>query len=234
MCAWTAPRTYVDSEIITHTILNTDLRDNLDVLDNHVHDNASGQGSADLSSLNTIVWADAAADPGNTGTLQRNSTALKYHDGTQVVVIGAVAAAGTPSPRALGVANGTQGAPGTHVHNPIEQAVVTDVSVGSVEAGSFMDSGTAVRATTAATATGTSRLVISVVFTNAEAGSLDGTLLVDGTVKATTAIQGGSYGIVNYTEVVGSGTFNMTGTFTGSATGQIFLTTHVIAIGAAS
>tara|TARA_S200002703_G_scaffold159912_1_gene175434 strand:- start:5232 stop:5930 length:699 start_codon:yes stop_codon:yes gene_type:complete len=54
--AWTAPRTYVDGEILTAAILNADIRDNLLVLDTHGHDGTSGDGAATLPSLDEIQF----------------------------------------------------------------------------------------------------------------------------------------------------------------------------------
>jgi hypothetical protein len=66
--AWTAPRTYVDGEIITAAIINADIRDNLLVLDTHGHDGTSGDGVATLPSLDEIQWDHAATlGAGETG-----------------------------------------------------------------------------------------------------------------------------------------------------------------------
>lgn len=43
--AWTAPRTYVTGEIVTASILNTDVRDNLLAVDQHQHTGAAGDGA---------------------------------------------------------------------------------------------------------------------------------------------------------------------------------------------
>tara|TARA_Y100000310_G_scaffold126272_3_gene125067 strand:+ start:19497 stop:20195 length:699 start_codon:yes stop_codon:yes gene_type:complete len=59
--AWTAPRTYVAGEIITAAILNVDIRDNLNVLDLHVHGGAAGDGDDQLSGIDDIIFDDVSA-----------------------------------------------------------------------------------------------------------------------------------------------------------------------------
>mgnify|MGYP001592239233 CR=1 FL=1 len=43
--AWTAPRTWVTSELVTAAIMNTHIRDNLLALSTHEHTGAAGAGA---------------------------------------------------------------------------------------------------------------------------------------------------------------------------------------------
>lgn len=65
--AWTTPRTWADGLEVTATILNTEIRDNLDHLSTHVHDGSAGSGPSALSGLDTITFDDvtAPAAPGS-------------------------------------------------------------------------------------------------------------------------------------------------------------------------
>ena len=59
--AWTTPRDWTSNEIVTASILNTDQRDNLNVLSTHAHTNAAGQGSSTLGNLVKATFTDASA-----------------------------------------------------------------------------------------------------------------------------------------------------------------------------
>jgi hypothetical protein len=59
--AWTAPRTWVDDEVVTASLLNTHVRDNELALDQHGHDGTSGDGSTTLGDLVKETMTDAAA-----------------------------------------------------------------------------------------------------------------------------------------------------------------------------
>lgn len=113
--AWTDPRTWVAGEQVTAALLNAQVRDNLDVLDQHDHDGTDGNGSPDLDEMDSITWG-TTGDPATTGMLQKNSTDLKYYNGTSVINLTLTdAAAGTMSHRTLGT-GALQGAIGSHVH----------------------------------------------------------------------------------------------------------------------
>jgi hypothetical protein len=59
--AWTAPRTWVTAEVITATIMNVHVSDNLIALDQHTHDGSSGDGNDELTGLDHITYDDASA-----------------------------------------------------------------------------------------------------------------------------------------------------------------------------
>ena len=59
--SWTAPRTWVDDEVVTASLLNTHLRDNQLVIDQHAHTGSSGEGSQTLGNLVKATFTDAAA-----------------------------------------------------------------------------------------------------------------------------------------------------------------------------
>lgn len=51
--AWTTPRTWVVSEIVSASVMNTHIRDNLNVLSGHRHDNAD---AGDGDRLRYVRW----------------------------------------------------------------------------------------------------------------------------------------------------------------------------------
>ena len=61
--AWTTPRDWVANELVTHTIMNQQIRDNLAVLSTHTHSNAAGDGSSSLTSVDTITYDHQGSDP---------------------------------------------------------------------------------------------------------------------------------------------------------------------------
>ena len=79
---WTAPRTWVDDELVTTAYMNAQIRDNLLALSTHTHGGSAGDGSATLASgisfsgLGTVTFADQSGDPSTTGRLQRNGNNL--------------------------------------------------------------------------------------------------------------------------------------------------------------
>lgn len=183
--------TYTDGEIITHTLLNTDWRDNLNVLDNHVHDNASGQGSGIITPT-AIVFGVSGADPATTGDLRRVGSLLKYFDGNTVAVLTDQAAAGTPALRSLGY-DGTQAAGGTHAHGMVTVGSGSSTETAST-AGTFDNFRTLTSAANRSVAagpspTGTSRTVATyMVFVGnltRPTSNLSGVLIIDGTTVQT-------------------------------------------------
>ena len=134
--AWTTPRTYTANEIISDSILNTDVRDNLAFLGTHGHSSAAGDGSQALGPLTRADFADQGTAPASTGRVQRNATLLQYYDGTVVANISGEGGTGTPSLRSLGTA-GTQAAAGDHTHTPTSQAAVMFDATGNTCSGSL-------------------------------------------------------------------------------------------------
>ena len=58
---WTAPLTWTVGVLVTHTLLNLHLKENLDVLSSHGHAGTGGGGSRTLGNLIKTTYADAAA-----------------------------------------------------------------------------------------------------------------------------------------------------------------------------
>ena len=121
--AWTTPRTWADDEIVTAAYLNAQIRDNMNALSTHTHDNSAGDGSSTLASgisfsgLATTTFADQSGNPSVAGRLQRNGNDLVYYNGSAVVTLSADASAGTASLRTLGTGATTASA-GNHTHTP--------------------------------------------------------------------------------------------------------------------
>ena len=61
--AWTTPRDWVANELVTHTIMNQQIKDNLDVLTSHAHSGAAGDGSSALSDIDTVIFDHQGSDP---------------------------------------------------------------------------------------------------------------------------------------------------------------------------
>ena len=59
--AWTAPRTWAVGEMVTHTLLNTHIKDNLLALSTHAHSGAAGAGSTTRGNLVKATYTDASA-----------------------------------------------------------------------------------------------------------------------------------------------------------------------------
>jgi hypothetical protein len=152
--AWTTPKTWSTDEIIIATgtgSLNEQVRDNLNALSVHAHSGSAGDGAASLATvslgnLNSTTFADQSGDPASVGIVQRNGTALKYHNGTSAVDLTlADQSAGTASLRSLGT-SATTAAAGNHTH-PATVAVTdlqaSGVTLQSEIAGAFAGSGLA-------------------------------------------------------------------------------------------
>ena len=116
--AWTAPITWL-STMVTNTIMNAQVKDNLLELSTHVHSGSGGEGSATLSVLvlsaqNYFPFSDQSGNPSSAGVLQRNGAELVYYD-TALKQLTADAVAGTASSRTLGT-GAQQAAAGNHTH----------------------------------------------------------------------------------------------------------------------
>ncbi len=119
--AWTAPLTWSET-MVTASIMNEAIRDNLLALSTHTHTGAAGEGSSVLdvggtytgqtdmalnsNPLASFVWA------GELGGVNLN---LRYYDGVNVVQLDSDAIASMPSVRTLGL-GATQAAAGNHTH----------------------------------------------------------------------------------------------------------------------
>ena len=61
--AYTTPRTYQTGDLINAAMLNEQLKDNLNELSTHVHNDAAGEGSATLSGVDSITFDDVSGTP---------------------------------------------------------------------------------------------------------------------------------------------------------------------------
>ena len=61
--AWTTPRDWASGELVTHTLINQQLRDNLSVLSSHTHSGAAGDGSSALADVDTVTFDHQGSDP---------------------------------------------------------------------------------------------------------------------------------------------------------------------------
>jgi hypothetical protein len=132
--AWTTPGTWADGAIITHTFLNQQARDNLENMDQHSHSGAAGDGAQAIGSLTVVTFTSVGTAPTATGSLVRDGTVLKWHNGAQVVHISSTAGSGTPSLRAVGT-GGLMAAGGTHIH--LATAAGTRVGTSEATAGAI-------------------------------------------------------------------------------------------------
>jgi hypothetical protein len=117
--AWTIPKSW-GSTMVTGAIMNTQIKDNLDVLGTHAHSGAGGMGASTLSgitltALATPQFADQSGSPSVAGRLQRNGNNLEYY-GSAVVGLYADGASGVATLRSLGTGS-TQAAAGNHTHS---------------------------------------------------------------------------------------------------------------------
>lgn len=69
--AWTSPRTWANGLVVTATILNTEIRDNLLELSTHIHDGSAGEGDDELAGVDSITLDDITdpAAPGASKTI---------------------------------------------------------------------------------------------------------------------------------------------------------------------
>ena len=112
--AWTAPKTWVVGEMVTAALLNTHIKANQLALSTHAHGGAAGDGSSNLTGLDTLTYDDQSGNPGTAGRLQRNGIDLIW-GASNVNLTQDDASAGTPSLRSLG-SGSTQAAAGNHSH----------------------------------------------------------------------------------------------------------------------
>lgn len=129
---WTTPRdwTGITNDIVTSSMLNVDIRDNMNVLSTHTHTGAAGQGGASMSGLTlaalaTLTFADQSANPDAAGELQRNGNDILWYGSAVVNLTQSDASAGTASLRTLSTTS-TTAAAGNHTHTPASEAVGLD------------------------------------------------------------------------------------------------------------
>ena len=61
--AYTTPRDWTAGELVTHSIMNTHIRDNFSALSLHTHSGAAGDGASALNNVDTITWDHQGSDP---------------------------------------------------------------------------------------------------------------------------------------------------------------------------
>lgn len=106
--------------MVTGAIMNTQIRDNLDVLGTHAHSGAGGMGSATLSGITLTAlavpqFADQSGSPSTAGRLQRNGNNLEYYNGSAVVGLYADGPIDVATLRTIGT-GALQAAAGNHTH----------------------------------------------------------------------------------------------------------------------
>ena len=106
--------------MVTGVIMNTQIRDNLIILDNHAHSGAGGMGSATLSGVTLTAlavpqFADQSGSPSTAGRLQRNGNNLEYYNGSAVIGLYADGPINVATLRTIGT-GALQAAAGNHTH----------------------------------------------------------------------------------------------------------------------
>ena len=61
--AWSTPRDWTANELVTHTIMNTHIRDQFNALTLHTHSGAAGDGASSLADVDTITYDHQGSDP---------------------------------------------------------------------------------------------------------------------------------------------------------------------------
>tara|TARA_R110000822_G_scaffold212294_3_gene347709 strand:+ start:2813 stop:3490 length:678 start_codon:yes stop_codon:yes gene_type:complete len=61
--AYTTPRDWTAGEQVTHTIMNTHVRDNFTALSLHTHSGAAGDGASALANVDTMTFDHQGSDP---------------------------------------------------------------------------------------------------------------------------------------------------------------------------
>tara|TARA_R100001594_G_scaffold130705_1_gene169949 strand:- start:3395 stop:3763 length:369 start_codon:yes stop_codon:yes gene_type:complete len=120
--AWATPKTW-QNLMVDDDQLNTQLRDNMNVLSTHTHTGAAGFGSSSIAptvlssaSQTILTFVDQEANPSTNGILQRNGNHLVYYNGSTVLNLTAGdQVASIASMRSLGT-GATQASAGNHTH----------------------------------------------------------------------------------------------------------------------
>ena len=61
--AYTTPRDWTSGELVTHTIMNTHIRDNFSAVSLHTHSGSAGDGASALNNVDTITYDHQGSDP---------------------------------------------------------------------------------------------------------------------------------------------------------------------------
>ena len=61
--AFTTPRDWTSGELVTHTIMNTHIRDNFSAVSLHTHSGSAGDGASALNNVDTITYDHQGSDP---------------------------------------------------------------------------------------------------------------------------------------------------------------------------
>ena len=61
--AWTTPADWTDGQLVTHTVMNQQIKDNMAFLSTHTHSGAAGDGSSGLTSVDTVTFDHQGSDP---------------------------------------------------------------------------------------------------------------------------------------------------------------------------
>jgi hypothetical protein len=113
--AWIEPKWWAVGEMVDGTLLDAQLKGNMDVLGTHGHGSGAGSGSLDLGPLLRVTMASTASPLGGVGRLARIGTHLGYDNGTTVLVT-LVNPGGTTSGLLNLDGTPTGGTSGTHTH----------------------------------------------------------------------------------------------------------------------
>ena len=112
---WTTPRTWADGEVVTASLLNSQIRDELIAIGAHAHADIPGATTLRPSVIDLAEQAGVISSD-TPGRFQRVTGGLWYTRANgQNVFIGEDAAAATPATRSLGP-GAAQAAAGTHRH----------------------------------------------------------------------------------------------------------------------
>ena len=118
---WVEPRTWVVGEMVIHTVLNVQVRDNLIFIGtSHNHASAGATaGSPALGALNVVSFSNTI-EPGGFTLRRRGGDPLKWNDNTLTWIINGSNATTTAALVRVGTIEATTGgtiaADGTHNH----------------------------------------------------------------------------------------------------------------------
>jgi hypothetical protein len=61
--AWTTPADWTNGQLVTHTVMNQQIKDNMAFLSTHTHSGAAGDGSSALADVDTVTFDHQGSDP---------------------------------------------------------------------------------------------------------------------------------------------------------------------------